>query len=137
MKGARPLAVGEQIRRELSNILMDGLKDPRVGFVTISGVRVTSDMSLATVNYTVLGSDKQVRDSVIGMQKSAGYLRKELGRRLRMRVLPELRFLLDHNLENSMHINELLSAIPDVQEMRAEDIERRAAKGEGDKASEG
>jgi ribosome-binding factor A len=124
------LAVGEQIRRELSNILMDGLKDPRVGFVTISSVRVTSDMSLATVNYTVLGSDKQVRDSVIGMEKSAGFLRKELGRRLRMRVLPELRLLLDHNLENSMHINELLAEIPEVQELREAAEKERLARGE-------
>ena len=130
MKGVRSLAVGEQIRRELSNILMDGLKDPRVGFVTISSVRVTSDMSLATVNYTVLGSDKQVRDSVIGMEKSAGFLRKELGRRLRMRVLPELRLLLDHNLENSMHINELLAEIPEVQELREAAEKERLARGE-------
>jgi ribosome-binding factor A len=105
--------VGEQIRRELSQLLIEGLKDPRIGFVTISTVKVAADMGLATVNYTVLGSEKQIRDSEIGIQQSAGWIRRELSHRLKLRHMPNLRFCLDHNLENSFHIQGLLSQLPD------------------------
>lgn len=109
----RALQIGELMRRELGQLTIEGLKDPRIGFVTFSSVRVSRDMSVAMVNFTVLGSDKQVRDTEIGLQQSAGWLRRELGRRLKLRYMPELRFVLDHNLENSMHVNELLAGLPD------------------------
>lgn len=111
--GSRTLQVGEQIRRELGQLLIEGLKDPRIGFVTFSNVKVSRDMSVAMVNYTVLGSDKQIKDSHIGLLQSAGWLRRELSRRLRLRYVPELRFVLDHNLENSMQINEMLAQLPE------------------------
>jgi ribosome-binding factor A len=105
--------VGEQIRRELGQLFIEGLKDPRIGFVTISTVKVSSDMSVAMVNYTVMGSDKSVRDSEIGLNQSAGWLRKELAHRLKLRHMPNLKFVMDKNLENSMHINALLTQLPD------------------------
>lgn len=111
--GSRTASVGEQIRRELSQLFIEGLKDPRIGFVTISSVLVTSDLSLATVNYTVLGSEKNLRDSEIGLHQSAGWLRRELSRRLKLRQMPELRFFHDKNLENSIHIQGLLGQLPD------------------------
>jgi ribosome-binding factor A len=113
MSGARPLQIGELIRRELGQLSIEGLKDPRIGFVTFSSVKVSRDMSVAMVNFTVFGSDKQVRDSEIGLHQSAGWLRRELARRLKLRHMPELRFVLDHNLENSMHVNELLAGLPE------------------------
>lgn len=106
-------SVGEQIRRELSQLFLEGLKDPRIAFVTVSTVNVTSDLSLATINYTVLGSEKEVRDTEIGLQQSAGWLRKELSHRLKLRHMPQLRFYLDHNLENSFYIQSLLTKLPD------------------------
>lgn len=111
--GSRTLQIGELIRRELAQLSIEGLKDPRIGFVTFSSVKVARDLSVAMVNFTVLGSDKQVRDSEIGLHQSAGWLRREIGRRIRLRQMPELRFVLDRNLENSMHINELLAGLPD------------------------
>jgi ribosome-binding factor A len=111
--GSRTVSVGEQIRRELGQLFIEGLKDPRIGFVTISSVKVTSDMSIAVVNYTVLGSDKSIRDSEVGLDQCAGWLRKELAHRLRLRHMPNIKFVLDHNLENSMHINSLLTQLPD------------------------
>ena len=107
------VSVGEQIRRVLAQLFIEGLKDPRIGFVTISSVKVSADMSVATVNYTVLGSDKSVNDTAVGLEQSAGWLRKELAHRLRLRFMPALRFCLDRNLENSMHINELLVNLPE------------------------
>jgi len=111
--GSRTASVGEQIRRELSQLFLEGLKDPRIAFVTVSTVNVTSDLSLATVNYTVLGSEKEIRDTEVGLQQSAGWLRKELAHRLKLRHMPQLRFYLDHNLENSFHIQSLLTKLPE------------------------
>ena len=111
--GSRTVSVGEQIRRELGQLFIEGLKDPRIGFVTISNVKVSSDMSVATVNYTVLGSDKSMRDSEVGLEQSAGWLRKELAHRMKLRHMPILKFCLDKNMENSMMINELLVKLPE------------------------
>lgn len=105
--------MGEQIRRELGQLFIEGLKDPRIGFVTISTVKVSSDMSVAMVNYTVMGSEKSVRDSEVGLSQSAGWLRKELAHRLKLRHMPNIKFVMDKNLENSMHINVLLTQLPD------------------------
>jgi ribosome-binding factor A len=105
--------VGEQIRRELSQLFIEGLKDPRIGFVTVSTVKVSPDISLATVNYTVMGSEKELRDTEIGLQQSAGWIRKELASRLKLRHMPNLRFLHDKNLENSFYIQSLLTKLPD------------------------
>lgn len=111
--GGRVASVGEQIRRELSQLFLEGVKDPRIGFVTVSNVKVSADISLATVNYTVLGSEKELRDTEIGLQQSAGWIRKELAARLKLRHMPTLRFLHDKNLENSFHIQSLLTKLPD------------------------
>jgi len=110
---SRTTSVGEQIRREFSQLLLEGLKDPRIGFVTVSTVKVSSDMGVATVNYTVLGSDKSLRDTEIGLEQSAGWIRRELAHRLKLRHMPTLRFLHDRNLENSFHIQGLLTQLPD------------------------
>jgi len=110
---SRTTSVGEQIRREFSQLLLEGLKDPRIGFVTVSTVKVSSDMGVATVNYTVLGSDKSLRDTEIGLEQSAGWIRRELAHRLKLRHMPTLRFLHDKNLENSFHIQGLLTQLPD------------------------
>jgi len=112
-RGSRTVSVGEQIRRELGQLFIEGLKDPRIGFVTISTVKVSSDMSVAMINYTVMGTEKSVRDSEIGLNQSAGWLRKELAHRLKLRHMPNIKFVMDKNLENSMHINALLTQLPD------------------------
>ena len=122
--GSRTVSVGEQIRRELCQLFIEGLKDPRIGFVTISTVKISSDMSVAVVNYTVMGSDKSVRDSEVGLDQSAGWLRKELARRLQLRHMPHIKFCLDKNLENSMHINNLLTGLSDEERKPLTDEER-------------
>ena len=96
---SRTTSVGEQIRREFSQLLLEGLKDPRIGFVTVSTVKVSTDMGVATVNYTVLGSDKSLRDTEIGLEQSAGCIRRELAHRLKLRHMPRLEFQLDELIE--------------------------------------
>lgn len=116
----RPEIVGEQIRRELVELMTRGMKDPRIGFATISRVTVTRDMSLATVAVSVMGSDKEVRDTMIGLNHSAGWMRRQLGAVLHMRMIPELKFVHDRNLENSFRIQEILGSLPELREPPAD-----------------
>ena len=113
--GNRTKLVGEQMRKEISLLLQLQTKDPRIGFVTVSRVDVSGDMSVATVRYSVMGNEKEARDSEIGLHQAAGWLRRELSGILRMRHVPELRFAMDKNLDNSLRIQELLNQLPELK----------------------
>lgn len=89
-------------------MLLKGLKDPRVGFVTITAVEVTPDMHLARVYYTVYGDDKQRAETGKGLKSAVPFLRRELGKRLRMRYVPDLIFEFDKSLEYGNRIDSLL-----------------------------
>jgi ribosome-binding factor A len=104
----RPHRVGEQLHKEISALLLKGLKDPRVGFVTITSVKVTSDMHLARVYYTVYGDEKERADTQKGLDSAVPYFRRELGRRLRIRYIPDLVFKFDTSLEYGNRIESLL-----------------------------
>jgi len=103
--------VGEQIQKEISALLLKGLKDPRIGFVTITEVKVTSDLGLARVYFTVMGEEQVRRETAQGLTSAAPYLRRELGKRLRLRHVPELIFEFDTALEYGNRIASLLQEI--------------------------
>lgn len=105
--------VGEQIKKELSQILQSELKDPRVGFVTVTGVDVTNDLSLAKVFLSVLGTDEQKEESLKAIAKATGFIRSELGKRIRLRITPELQFQFDTSIEYGSRIDKLLHQIHD------------------------
>jgi len=111
----RPHRVGEQMQKEISALLLKGLKDPRVGFVTITGVSVTPDMHLARVHYTVYGDEKQRADTQKGLKSAVPFIRRELSRRLRLRYVPELIFEFDKALEYGNRIDSLLRQINEEQ----------------------
>lgn len=106
--GRRPQRLGEQIREEISVLLLGGLKDPRLGFATITGVRVTPDLRQAWVYVSVLGSAEEQEQSLEGFRAAASYIRRELGHRLSIRRVPELTFELDHSAERAARIDELI-----------------------------
>lgn len=108
MDHPRPHRVGEQLQKEISALLLKGLKDPRVGFVTITGVSVTPDMHLARVYYTVYGDETQRIDTQKGLKSAVPFIRRELSRRLRLRFVPELIFEFDKALEYGNRIDSLL-----------------------------
>ncbi len=87
--------VAEQIRRELAVLIQQELKDPRVGMATVSEVRVSSDLTHAKVYVTVLDGPEQAAETLAALNHAAGFLRRELGRRLVLRVIPQLRFFHD------------------------------------------
>ena len=118
--GNRTRLVGEQMRKEISVMLQSQTKDPRIGFITISRVDVAADMAVATVRYSVMGDEKEARDTQIGLHQAAGWLRRELSGVLRMRHVPELRFEMDKNLENSLRIQEILNQLPELKKPSSE-----------------
>lgn len=103
--------VSEQIKKELSQIMQAELKDPRVGFITVTGVDVTNDLSLAKVFLSVLGTEQQKEESLKAIAKATGFIRSELGKRVRLRVTPELQFQFDSSIEYGSRIDELLNQL--------------------------
>ncbi|CAM4242422.1 30S ribosome-binding factor RbfA [Paenibacillus tarimensis] len=103
--------VGEQIKKELSQIIQTELKDPRIGFITVTGVDVTSDLSQARVYLSVLGSDEQKENTLKALAKGSGFIRSELGKRIRLRHTPELEFRFDSSIEYGSRIESLLEEI--------------------------
>jgi ribosome-binding factor A len=104
----RTLRVGEQIHRELARLVHDVVKDPRVGMVTIVDVEVSRDLAHAKVYFSVLGDDETQSASGAGLNRAAGFLRGELGRRLRIRGVPELRFIYDETQRTGARVDALI-----------------------------
>lgn len=106
--GRRPQRVGEQIREEISTLAAGDLKDPRIGFATITEVRVTPDLRQAWVFVSVLGEREEKEATLAGFRAATRYIRRELAHRLNLRRIPELTFELDQTAEQSARIEELL-----------------------------
>lgn len=107
MGSQRSQKVAESIHKEISALLIRGLKDPRVGFVTITAVDVTPDLHLARVFFTVMGDEKARRDTEAGLKSSVPYLRREIGKQLRMRYTPDLLFQYDVSIDYGNRIESI------------------------------
>ena len=105
---SRSRRVGEQIQRELAELVQRELKDPRLGMVTISAVEVTKDLSVAKVFFTVLNPGHDVKETQQGLTHAGGFLRRELAHRMKLRVVPELRFFYDSSIENGSRLSALI-----------------------------
>ncbi|ADC51983.1 MULTISPECIES: 30S ribosome-binding factor RbfA [Alkalihalophilus] len=109
MSNVRAHRVGEQMKKELSDIIMRELKDPRISFVTITGVDVTGDLQQAKVFITVLGDDAQKESTLKGLSKAKGFIRSEIGKRIRLRKTPEITFEFDESIEYGNRIETLIN----------------------------
>lgn len=109
--GSRPERIGDQIKVELSGLLTRSLKDPGIGFVTFTHVRVSPDLQLARVYYTVLGDARARQDSARALERAKPYLRRQVAGRLRLRRAPELQFFYDESIERQERIEQLLQEI--------------------------
>jgi len=108
---SRANRVAESIHKEVSSLLLKGLKDPRIGFVTITAVDVTPDLHLARVYFSVMGDEEARKNTQKGLSSSIPYIRRELGRRLRMRYVPDILFQYDSSLEYGNRIESLIREI--------------------------
>ena len=103
--------VGHLIQQELGNLILREISDSRIGFVTISRVEVTTDMAHAKVHVSILGSDKEKRDSMVGLGQASTFMRTHLSKVLKMRTVPRLQFVEDKNLDHGFRINQILNDI--------------------------
>ncbi|MFD1850340.1 30S ribosome-binding factor RbfA [Oceanobacillus bengalensis] len=108
MAELRANRVAEQMKKELGEILTRKIKDPRVGFVTVTDVEVTGDLQQATIYISVLGDDKQKKDTLLGLAKAKGFIRSEIGQRIRLRKTPELTFEFDEAFAYGNRIDSIL-----------------------------
>ncbi len=111
----------EQIKQEVSDIILRGLKDPRIGFVTVTKVEISNDLKNAKIYISILGSKHQFEDTWQGLKHSCGFIRQELAKRIRIRFIPEIAFYPDTAMQCSAHIQELINKIHRSEERKPDD----------------
>lgn len=107
----RPERLAEAIKKEISDILLNDIKDPRVGFITITRVNVTSDLRHAKVYASVLGDEAKQKATEQALKSATGYIRSELGKRIRLKYTPEIIFELDTSLEEAVKLIKLIDNV--------------------------
>jgi ribosome-binding factor A len=105
----RPQRLGDLIQREVSDLIRLEVRDPRVGMITITSVDVSPDVKHAKIFFTVLDKEK-LQETLAGLNRSAGFLRSQLAKRLQMYTTPELRFVYDESVERGDHLSRLIDA---------------------------
>ena len=107
----RPKRVGEQMKKELSEIIGRKIKDPRIGFVTVTDVQVTGDLQQAKVYISVLGDEEQKESTLKGLATAKGFIRSEIGKRIRLRKTPEIQFEFDESITYGNRIDTIIHDI--------------------------
>ena len=108
---SRPSRIGDLLRAELADLLTRQVHDPGIGFLTITHVKVTPDLQIARVFYTTLGDEKARRESSRALDRAAPFLRRQIGRRLRLKRVPQLEFFFDESIERGDRIERILHEI--------------------------
>ena len=121
-QGSRPDRVGEEIRHELATMLSRHVHDPGIGFVTLTRVKVSPDLQQARVFYTMLGDAAKRKDTERALVRATPFLRRQIGAKMRLRRVPEIRFEFDESVENQDRIERILL------ELKSEREERGAAE---------
>lgn len=115
MTSHRANRVAEEIKKEITQMLRDEIKDPRIGFVTVTTVEVTPDIRYAKVYISVLGDEETKVQSLHSLEKAKGFVRSELGKRMRLRYTPEISFRFDSSIEHGARILKLLKEVKEAE----------------------
>ena len=107
-QGSRPERVGDQIRAEIAELLTREVQDPGIGFITITRVKVTPDLQQARVFYTTIGDDKARKETQRALGRAQPFLRRQIGRRLRLKNVPSLEFFYDESIETQDRIERIM-----------------------------
>lgn len=121
MQGSRPDRVGEQIRQELSQVLLSDAHDPGIGLITLTRVKVSPDLQLARVYYTLMGDERARAETKRALERALPFLRRQIGSRMRLRRVPELQFHFDESVEAQDRLERILLEL---------EAERQARKSE-------
>ncbi len=108
----RTRRLNEMVREAIASILVDDIADPRLELVTVTAARVSSDLTVAIIYVTAHGDDERYAEVLAGLQSASGRIRSQLGRRVKMRVTPELRFFIDDSVDAGMRMSEALKDVP-------------------------
>lgn len=130
MESSRTHRIGELIKEEISEIIHREIKDPRIGFLTITGVDVTPDLRHADVYISVLGTKRQKEETLSVLQKAAGFLRKELSSRIEIKYFPDLRFAIDPSIEAGIKIDRIIKKIHESDTNKIGEQEKEAGGNE-------
>lgn len=117
--------VAQAIKEEVSNIIHDELKDPRLGFITVTDVELTEDLRFAKIFFSVLGSKEEQKKSKKALDSALGFVRKLIGERIRLRFVPEIIFREDKSSEYSSKIQKVLDEIKEYDEHRKDNRENQ------------
>lgn len=116
--------VQEAIRQEISRIVQLEMKDPRLGFITITKVELTKDLRYARVYFSVLGEDKDKKLTLKGLNSAKGYIKGLIADRIKLRFAPEIAFRIDESIEHTRHIDDILNKIRKEKERDDERSDR-------------
>lgn len=112
MKKRRLHRISEELKRELSDIIQNKLKDPRIPtLISVSYVDVTNDLSFATVGISIFGDEKVKRDAMEGLENAKGFIKKELGNGINIRIMPDLIFKLDESIEKNLEMQAIIDKL--------------------------
>jgi ribosome-binding factor A len=115
MEGKRSEKVADLIRKEISEMLLRSIKDPRIGFVTVTRVKASEDCRSARVYYSVVGTAEAREQSTAGLNSAKGYIRRELGHRLKLKYTPDIIFQFDPSIEYAVHMGELIDHLQEEE----------------------
>ncbi|RCW55698.1 MULTISPECIES: 30S ribosome-binding factor RbfA [Halanaerobium] len=121
MTNKRAIRVGELLKEEISQIVLREMKDPRIGFVSVTDVEVSGDLRHAKVFISVYGSDKEKEETLEGLQQAQGFVRKLVGERIKIHHTPEIIFRYDDSIENGVHISEIIKDLKESGEIKESD----------------
>ena len=112
MSNHRTARISEEIKREISQMIRDEIKDPRVkGLISVTQVETTNDFRYAKIYVSMFSSPEESKNALLGLEKASGYLRSELAKRLSLRYTPELLFKMDHSMEYGFKINKIIAEL--------------------------
>ena len=113
--------VADLVQKEISEMLLRSIKDPRIGFVTVTRVKVSDDCRSARIYFSVVGSEEERSRSMEGLNSAKGFLRKELGRRVSLRHTPDLIFQFDPSIEYAIHMEEMFHHLHEEREKKEDE----------------
>jgi ribosome-binding factor A len=118
LAGKRAVRVGDQILKEIATLLLNRVKDPRVRGVTITGIKLSDDLKTARVYFSVIGERSEDERALDGLNSAKGFIKREIGLRMKLRYVPEIKFVHDPSLEGGSHLDRIFEKIHKNEGMR-------------------
>lgn len=117
LAGKRAVRVGDQILKEIAFLLLEKIRDPRIQGVTITGISLSNDLKLAKIYYSVIGEKEEIKRAQAGLDSAKGFVKREIGLRMSLKYVPEIRFVHDPSLGIGSHMDRVFEEIHKAEEI--------------------